>query len=301
MKKINNVLLYFIALVFKIISIAIPQKGKTMLGKIIGSSMFFCWKYRRSIAIENLTYSFPEKSNAEIKSIAKGSFQSIAITFLEFFSFNCISKNKLRSMLDFDEGFGLINKVKNANKGMLFVSGHFGNWELIAYTVGLFTNIPVTIVVKPQANKIVDAELNKIRTSQGNKIVSMYNAARTIITEIKSGNAIALHVDQAATENLDVFVDFFGRPASTFKVVAELALRYRIPLIMGFAIRQQDGKYKADVVEIDYSDLDFSQTSILELTKRHTKHLENIIRQYPEQWAWMHKRWKHIPEKCKTL
>ncbi|MCL2039614.1 MAG: hypothetical protein FWG85_04200 [Bacteroidetes bacterium] len=296
MGKINNIFIYFILFVFKIISIVLPRKCKTMLGKIIGSSIFFCWKYRRNIAIENLTYSFPEKSNYEIKSIAKRSFQSLAITFLEFFSFNYISKDKLKNMLDFEEGFNLISKIKTDDKGMLFVSGHFGNWELVAFAVGIFTNIPVTIIVKPQANKIVDAELNKIRTSQGNKIVSMYNAARTIITEIKSGNAIALLVDQAATGNVDVFVDFFGRPASTFKVVAELALRYKLPLIMGFAIRQQDGKYKADIVEIDHSDLDFSQANVLELTKRHTKHLENTICKHPEQWAWMHKRWKHYPK-----
>lgn len=295
MKKINNVFMYVVIYIFKTISVLLPQKIKIILGKIIGSSIFFCWKYRRNIAIENLTYSFPDKSNLEIKNIAKRAFQSIAITFLDFFCLNCISKTKLKNMLDFAEGFNLVNKIKTDNKGILFVSGHFGNWELIAYAVGIFTNIPVTIVVKPQANKIVDTELNKIRTSQGNKIISMYNAARTIVSEIKSGNAIALLVDQAATKNFDVFVDFFGRPASTFKVVAELALRYKIPLIMGFAIRQQDGKYKANIVEIDYSDLDFSQENVLELTKRHTMHLENIIRKYPEQWAWMHKRWKHTP------
>jgi KDO2-lipid IV(A) lauroyltransferase len=264
-----------------------------MFGRIIGGIIFYCWKTRRNIALENLTYSFPEKTKIEIKNIAKGSFESIVITFLEFFAFNCFNTNKLKKNIDFDEGLELINSAKSENKGMLFVSGHFGNWELIAYSVGIFTKLPITIVVKPQTNEIIDRKLNKIRTSKGNKIVSMYNAARTIIIEIRSGNIIALLVDQSATEKNNVFVDFFGRPASTFKVVAELALRYRIPLIMGFAIRQPNGKYKAKITQIDYSDLDFSQENILELTKRHTKYLENTIRQYPEQWAWMHKRWKH--------
>jgi KDO2-lipid IV(A) lauroyltransferase len=264
-----------------------------MFGKMLGSAIFLCWKTRRNIAIENLTYSFPEKSKTEIRTIAKESFKSISITFFEFFAFNTFTTDKLKKIIDFDEGLKLINKVKNEKRGMLFVSGHFGNWELIAYSVGIFTQFPITIIVKPQANKTISDELNKIRTSHGNRIISMYHAARTIINEIRNGGTIALLADQAATENFDVFVDFFGRPASTFKVVAELCLRYKIPLIMGFAIRQLNGKYKAEITKIDYSDLDFSQKNILELTKRHTKHLENIIRLYPEQWAWMHKRWKH--------
>ena len=296
MKKIIKIISICILKLFQIISIIFPDKIRIIFGKIIGKTLFFCWKSRRNIAIENLTFSFPEKNKKEIKSIAKSSFESIAITFLEFFAFNSFSKSKLKKMIDFDEGLHFINNAKKDNQGMLFVSGHFGNWELIAYSVGVFTSLPITIIVKPQANEIIDEKLNKIRTSQGNKIVSMYNAARTIITEIKTGNVIALLVDQAATKKFDVFVDFFGRPASTFKVVAELALRYRIPLIMGFAIRQPNGKYKAEVTQIDYSDLNFNQENVLELTKRHTKHLENIIQQYPEQWAWMHRRWKHTPK-----
>ena len=296
MKKIINILFSCILWVFQLISIILPFRLRTLLGKFIGKIIFCCWKSRKNIAIENLTYSFPEKSKIEIKNIARGSFESIAITFLEFVAFNNFSTNKLKKILDFDEGLRLINDANERKQGMLFLSGHFGNWELIAYAVGIFTELPITIIVKPQASEIVDKKLNKIRTSRGNKIVSMYNAARTIITEIKLGNVIALLVDQSATKSFDVFVDFFGRPASTFKVVAELVLRYKVSLIMGFAIRQPDGKYKAELIEIEHSDLDFTQENILVLTQRHTKHLENIIRKYPDQWAWMHRRWKHSPK-----
>ena len=293
MKKVSKILFTFTLWIFQTISIILPFKLKTIFGKIIGKIIYYCWKTRKNIAIENLTNSFPEKTKNEIKHIARSSFESIAITFIEFFALNSLNSKKLKEIIDFEEGLNLINKTKTENQGMLFVSGHFGNWELIAYTVGMFTKLPITIIVKPQTNEIIDKKLNKIRTSKGNKIVSMYNAARTIITEIKSGNIIALLVDQAATKNFDVFVDFFMRPASTFKVVAELALRYKIPLIMGFAIRQPNEKYKAELIEIEHSDLEFNQESILELTKRHTQHLENTIRRHPEQWAWMHRRWKH--------
>jgi KDO2-lipid IV(A) lauroyltransferase len=115
----------------------------------------------------------------------------------------------------------------------------------------------------------------------------MYNAAKTIVSVVRNGEIVALLADQSATEDKDIYIDFFGRKTATFKVVAELALRYKIPIIMGFAIRQSDGLYKAEVIEIDYSDLHIeekiSQENIRILTERHTKFLENIIRQHPDQ------------------
>jgi len=115
----------------------------------------------------------------------------------------------------------------------------------------------------------------------------MYNAAKTIINVIRSNEVLALLTDQAATKDKDLFVDFFGRQASTFKVVAELALRYKVPIVMGFAVRQENRKYKADITEIDYTDLVIDEKLSIEnvriLTERHTQHLENIIRKYPAQ------------------
>jgi len=116
----------------------------------------------------------------------------------------------------------------------------------------------------------------------------MYNAAKTIINVIRSNEVLALLTDQAATKDKDLFVDFFGRPASTYKVVAELALRYQVPIVMGFAVRQGAGKYKAELCEVDYSDLinnddRQSHNNIRILTERHTKILEDMIRKYPSQ------------------
>ena len=299
-KIILNFLLTIFFLFLRCFSLISTAKNRTRIGKIFGSLGFFLMKKRREIAIENLTFAFPEKTKIEIKKIAKGSFQNLGITFFELFAMSSLSDEKLHQMIDFGDGIDLINTVNSRGKGMIFLSGHFGNWELIAYSVGVFTNLPITIIVKPQANDFADKYLNKFRTSRGNKIISMYNAAKTIITVVQNKEVIALLADQFATKDKDYYVNFFGRPASTFKVVGELALRYKIPIIMGVAIRQKNGKYKAELVELKYDDLiDLENNAIastdgvFKLTERHTKQLEDFIRKTPEQWAWMHKRWKY--------
>jgi len=129
----------------------------------------------------------------------------------------------------------------------------------------------------------------------------MYNAAKSIIQIVRNQEIIALLADQSATPDKDIFVDFFGRPAATYKVVGELALRYQLPIIMGVAVRQPDGKYKAELVELKYDDLDcltdgVSIDGIYKLTEKHTQLLEDFIRKTPEQWAWMHNRWKHTKQ-----
>lgn len=237
--------------------------------------------------------AFPDKSTTEIKNIALGSFQNIAITFMELASLDKISDKSLNSMIDWGDSLNLISQVYARKRGCLFLSGHFGNWELIAYSVRKQTQLPITVIVKPQANYIADKFLNTIRTSGGNKILSMYNAARTLIGIVKNGEIVALLADQSATPDKDLYVKFFNKDAATYKVVAELALRYNIPIIMGFAIRQPNGRYKAELAEIDFSDLVEQATvdskhkleNIKILTQRHVFSLENVIRQYPAQWA----------------
>lgn len=262
------------------------------LGECIGTFSYFILKKRRLQALENLTYAFPDLSRSELQKIAKGSFQNLGITFLELLAMKKFTDAELHKIIKY-ENIELINDTYAEGNGVMFLSGHYGNWELLAYSVGAFTNIPATIIVKPQSNSFADAVLNSYRTSRGNKIVSMYSAARTIISVITKGEAIALLVDQAATEDKDLFINFFNRPASTYKVVAELALRFHIPIIMGFSVRLADGTYSVKLKKINYSDLKNNKSGVLELTHRHVKVLEDMIKQRPELWAWMHRRWKH--------
>jgi KDO2-lipid IV(A) lauroyltransferase len=123
----------------------------------------------------------------------------------------------------------------------------------------------------------------------------MYNAARTIVSELRKGNMIALLADQSATKDKDLFVDFFGRPAATYESPAAMALRLNAPIVMGFAVRQKDGTYTVRLREIPFDDIKDREDAVSILTERHVKELENQIRLVPGLWAWQHKRWKHTP------
>ncbi len=293
MKKITDKLITIVFLCIGFFSSFLSIKARNKVGSFLGVFAYYILKKRRQIAEENLIFAFPNYNISKIKKIAKGSFCNLGITFFELFAMPKMSDADLHSTIQY-ENIELIDEVRNRNRGIIFLSGHFGNWELLAYSIGVFTNLPITIIVKPQSNTYIDFLLNTYRTSRNNKIVSMYSAARTVISVITKGEVIALLADQSATEDKDLYIDFFGRESATYKVVSDLALRFQIPIVMGFAKRQlEDATYKVKLLELDYSDLQNNKEGVLELTKRHVKILEESIRQAPDHWTWMHKRWKH--------
>jgi len=122
----------------------------------------------------------------------------------------------------------------------------------------------------------------------------MNKAALEIVRIIKNKGMVALLADQAASKKSDIFVDFFNRPAITYEAPAKLALKFDIPIIMGFAERQENFKYKVKLFEIIYDDIKGNENAVELLTQRHVKYLEEQIIKNPNQWAWQHNRWKHI-------
>lgn len=269
-------------------------KSRNMLGVIIGDLLRILSSKRSDITYHNIRMAFPEYNEEKCDSIRNDSYRNLGITLIELLVFKSLDRNEFLNYVKF-ENIELVTKKIAEGRGLIFLSGHFGNWELTAYVIGLIVKVPITIIVKPQRNKLSDEYLNELRTNGGNKIVPMGKAARTIINTIRNNEAIALLVDQSADPSKDAFVPFFGMPAATYEAPAALALKYRTPIILGFAHRQDDCTYKAVIEELDFSDLDDSKDSILELTRRHVKILEDNIRKSPGHWAWQHKRWKHTP------
>lgn len=270
----------------------IRQRGK--FGELIGYFLSLP-KKRYLITYNNIRMAFPEFTELEINKIIKKSYENLGIVAAELLAFPKLKIDDIRKYIRYSNE-ELFAKVHSKGRGMLLLSGHFGNWELLALSAGAFTNIPVTIVVKPQKNKLINEKLNTYRTMLGNQIIPMSKAARVLINAIKKNEAVALLADQSADISRDVFVDFFGHSAVTYEAPAMLALRYKVPIIMGFAVRNEDYTYTVDLIELSYDDLNDDKDGIAELTKRHVKILEDKIRQFPHLWAWQHNRWKHRPK-----
>lgn len=294
MKIVIDYISTFALLSLSQVSRLLSINGRVKLGKIIAKFLMKLSNKRYSITLDNILKAFPELSESDCKQICRESYENLGITLVELLALPSMGRKDIEKYVKFDN-MELIREVYQRGKGLLFISAHFGNWELTGYALGLLSGVPLSIIVKGQKNKILDKYLNKYRSLAGNKMIPMGQAARAIIKILKEKEGVAMLVDQSANEKKDIFIDFFSRPASTYEAPATLALKYKCPLIIGFPFRQKDNTYLVHIEEIDYSDLDNSQESIIELSRRHVQILEETIRSKPGHWAWQHRKWKHSP------
>jgi KDO2-lipid IV(A) lauroyltransferase len=272
----------------------LPLRLVRSIGALLGGGAYSLWAHRRRIALDNLTKAFPDRSRGELESIAKGAFRNVGISLLELLWFSRITPDKIRSLVRFDNP-DLIRERYAQGKGLLLLTAHFGNWELLAQSVKTNLGIPVHIIVKTQANPLVDKKVNQRRTRFGNPVIPMETSLREVLKALRAGEAIGIVADQAAPME-NVPIEFFGRNVPTHQGPAVLSLKVGSPLVALFSVRQADGSYEVYVREIPRRDLGgYTPENVVELTKRHTKLTEEFIRTYPDHWMWMHKRWKHVP------
>jgi KDO2-lipid IV(A) lauroyltransferase len=189
----------------------------------------------------------------------------------------------------FVENEHLVDEALAQGKGCLVVSGHLGNWEIGgAYTAT--KGYPSTFVVTTQRNKLTEQMLNRIREKAGVEIIKRRDAVRGVLSALKRNRIVAILIDQDAHED-GAFVPFFGRLASTPRGPAVFHLRTGAPLLFVSNIRLPGERYRIRYSAVDTSGTDDAD----ELTARLTAQLESEIRETPEQWFWMHRRWKSSP------
>lgn len=253
---------------------------------------FYIIPIRKRTVIENLTYSFPEYSKKRINKIAYECYRSFSVTLLELLAIPWLSREQMKGMIQCRNSDLIITRY-NENKGIVLLSAHFGNWEYIALSVSLQIEIPFYVVVKPQRNPYVTKWLEDARTKWINKIIPAGISIRQVYKELLDRNIVAMVADQRGPRE-GIKLDFMGRPAYFFTGPAVLALKTGAPILYSIPVRQKDYSYKAEVYEISKDNLpEGEEDKVIELTKRQKEYLEKFIRQYPEQWLWMHKRWKY--------
>lgn len=244
--------------------------------------------FRRRITLKNLALAFPELSRSEQKHIGQESLVNLFTIFLEFLTLRHLGDAELRRRITI-ENIELLHGL--AGRGGLLLSGHFGNWELLALGAGAISGVPFSIVVTEQNDF---GQLTRMRTSHGNSIISTHRAALRSSALLRRGGAVAMLADQSASSDDDT-VMMFGIPTHSFSAPARLALRFRPRIIVGFAVRQPDGNYHVRLEEIPHDDLDDTPDGVRTLTQRYAALLESAIRAHPEQWLWQHRRWKNTP------
>jgi Kdo2-lipid IVA lauroyltransferase/acyltransferase len=292
LKRIVNRIITTLLRGLGVIAYRLSVRGRTQMGRFAGNVLRRLSKRRWELTLDNLRSAFPECSEAWYRNIARESYRNLGITLIELLTFPYLTPNEVRQMITLTE-LDIVEAAHNAGRGILFVSGHFGNWELLAFAFPLYTNIPTSVIVAAQSNPFAEKYLQWYRSRTGNQMILMDKAARTIVQRVRAGEAIALLADQAATSDRDVFVPFFGRLASTYEAPAAICLKFDVPMFVVFAERGEDGRYTAKFRQIPHDDLASTRDGITELTRRHVAALEETIRQRPELWSWQHRRWKH--------
>jgi KDO2-lipid IV(A) lauroyltransferase len=273
----------------------LPLTAVQYVGKMLGTIAYYAIGSRRHIAIDNLQHAFPDASPRELKVIAKGAFRNYGITMMEFLWFPRLTDDRVARLVNINNP-ELLKDGFSRGKGMVMLSGHFGNWELIAFAVAYLCKIPFAIIIQTQSNALVDKVINTHRCLRGNKVIPMGMSVREIIKTLNSGGVVAIAPDQSGPME-GAFVEFFGRSVATHQGPAVFALRSGAPLQMGFIIRRHDGSYDVQLEEIASADLTgLNEENVRTLTQRHTALLERYIRKYPDHWLWMHRRWKHTWE-----
>lgn len=245
----------------------------------------------RLITLHNLHRAFPEKNMEELIRIAKGVYRNLAITAAEFFGMPAITRENLHEWVEL-EGLEHFEAGIAQGKGLLTIIAHFGNWELMPVTAPFFLN-PSYIIYRPLDSPVLDNMVEYVRTINGNVMVKKGGSGKRIIELLNDNRSIGILSDQNVAAREGVFVDFFGRQACTGVGLAVLALRSGAPVLPMFMARQKSGKYKfilKPLVEISRSG-DYEQ-DLLDNTQRFTKVVEDTVREYPDQWFWLHQRWK---------
>ena len=259
---------------------------------LIAVLFYYIIPIRKKTVLENLHNAFPNYDEKKLKSIAFGSYKSFAIALAEILYIPAMSKEDIKKQVDCNN-VELIREKYEENKGVILLSAHFGNWEFMATSLAAQLNIPISVVIKPQRNPYVTNWMNKARTKWNNEIVPLGISIRQTYQTIKDKKIVAMVADQRGPEE-SIKINFFGRNLTVLTGPAALSLKTGAPILYGISVRQDDYSYKSVMTEISNENLpESNEEKIKELSQRHMAYLEGYIRKYPEQWLWMHKRWKH--------
>ena len=203
-----------------------------------------------------------------------------------------MSKEEISDVIKFEK-LNLILEKEKENNGVILLSAHFGNWEYCAIGAGILLNKKFSVVVKSQRNPFVNDWMNRFRTKWSNEVVPLGLSIRNVYAVLLNKGIVAMVADQRGPIE-SIKLEFFGRKTSVYTGPAVLALKMNTPIIYGISVRQPDFSYKVILDEISKENLpeDYDER-VKVLSKRMLKYLEEAIRKNPEQWFWMHKRWKH--------
>jgi KDO2-lipid IV(A) lauroyltransferase len=262
------------------------------LGSLLGLLAYSLIGVRKRVALENLRNALgDELCTRDLQRIARGLYQNLGRGFAEFARFPATTGEDVLASVSI-QGLEHIDRALERGKGAIAIAGHFGNWELLGAAVAA-SGYPVNFLVGKQTNRRVDELMNAYRRKMGIGIIPLGGALKGVLKALKANEIVAILSDQDAGSS-GVFMDFFGRRASTPPGAATLALKLDSVLLPCFIVRQQDYHRHLAIIEeaLPIPATGNSEDKARLLTQTFTSRLELYTRKHPDQWFWVHRRWK---------
>ncbi|SNZ02992.1 KDO2-lipid IV(A) lauroyltransferase [Persephonella hydrogeniphila] len=271
---------------------SLDRESNLRLGELIGS-LFWNAGYRKKVILKNLDIAFPEKDLNWKKKTGKSSLQNIGRTLTEFSKIpDYIKTGQIKDIFTVEKG----REILEIEGGKIIITAHIGNWEIggagLSYMYGNVVSLAYRI-----KNKKLNQLITEIRESSGMKIIFHDQPLKDFLKSLKDEKTVVFLADQNALRHRGVFVDFFGLPASTVSFPAKLAVRYGVPVFFAYQYYDYETKvYRGIIKEINWKKSEDTDRSIKNLVQAYTKEIEDAVRKHPDQYFWVHKRWKTRPE-----
>ncbi|MBM4135912.1 MAG: lipid A biosynthesis acyltransferase [Nitrospira sp.] len=292
----------------------LPLRLSIKVGELLGLLLFHVWGSRRRIAIENIEASLfkSQESNPPLPPFTKGgrgginkssihylpediareSFKNLGKSFVEIIKVYYGFGEKIIHSVEVD-GIETFHQAQAKGKGILFLTGHCGNWELLAIVASVrFSEIAG--VARPINNPYLNKLVEKVRQRYGNSVIYKQGALREIIERLRKGKCVGILMDQAVVPNEGYVIDFLGRGAWTTKMPALIARKTGAAALPVFIHRTDRGHRIKVYPSVQLSNIDDKESAVIEDTKRFSGFIEKYIQEHPSEWLWIHRRWKRV-------
>jgi KDO2-lipid IV(A) lauroyltransferase len=273
-----------------------PRRLARLLGGILAWSAYRLLGRLRRVGMRNLELAVPGLPDAERDRILRGVFRHLGWQLVEFCRMTRYSQENTKGWLR-TEGLENYLAAQDRGKGVLVLTGHLGAWELSSFYHSLMGH-PMGMVIRRLDNRRLDEYVNGIRCLHGNRVLHKDDFARDLLRAMRAGNTVGILMDTNMTPPQGVFVNFFGIEACTASGLARVALKTGAAVLPGFALWEpSEGQYVLHFgPELDFARSGDAEADILAATQKCNDALESWIRRYPDQWLWIHRRWKTRPK-----
>jgi KDO2-lipid IV(A) lauroyltransferase len=267
-----------------------PHGVAEACGTALGLSFHLFDRRHRRTALANVAAAFPDRPASEQRAIVRRAFAHFGQLLFAMLKFSTMTPEAMLARVEF-EGEDRVRRAHAQGRGVLFVTGHFGFWEIQAMVHALRLP-PMAVLARELDNRALNDLLERIRTRTGNAVIYRQGTLRRVLRALQDGRGVGILIDQHILGRDAIYVDFFDRPAATTAAVAALALRTGAPVIPLFALPLGHGRYRMIYEQAVEPPSGEDADAVREFTQRCTDVLEMYVRRHPELWLWMHRRWR---------